>query len=426
MKKKRVIIVGAGFAGLTLGKELADSTYEVLILDRSNHHLFQPLLYQVATGALSPSDIAMPIRDILCDYDNISVLMSEVVNVNKELRQVEVVNGTTFSYDYLIIATGSRHSYFGKPDWEKYAPGLKSLNDAVYLRNRILYSFEQAEQSNDLASIQQFLTFVIVGGGPTGVELAGAIGEIAHKTMLDHFRKIDLSKVKIYVVEANPYILNAFPQTLSLKARKQLESLGVQVLTESRVNDISDEGVTIGSQFIATKNVIWAAGNEASPLLKKLDIPLDGQGRAIVNPDLSIPGSSDIFVLGDAAHYKDKEKAALPGIAPVAIQQAQYMAKVLLKEGHKQKYSSFSYHDKGSMATIGKARAIAWVKNKWELSGFIAWLAWSLIHVFYLIGFRNRFLVMLKWSWYYVSHNRSNCLITYTQAFHNKDNTHTP
>ncbi len=391
----RVVIIGGGFAGLNVAKALRKAKMDLILVDKSNHHLFQPLLYQVATAALSPAEIAYPIREIFRGQPNTMIVMGEVASINKEQKHITLRNGDTIGYDYLIIASGASHSYFGNDSWETWAPGLKTISDALTIREKILLSFEIAERLNNVTDAEKYLNFIVIGGGPTGVEMAGAIAEITKTTMLENFRRIRPEKSKVFLLEALPHILPSYSKKLSKEAQKDLEALGVHVITGKKVININDKGVQTEDLFIESKNIIWAAGNQASPLVTTLNIPLDKQGRAIVEPDLSIPGHSDIFVIGDVAHTKSKEGPPLPSIAPVAIQQGKYIAK-LLKNIGKERKKPFRYHDKGSMATIGKGKAIAKI-GKIEFGGLLAWLAWGLIHIFYLIGFRNRLRVTLEW-----------------------------
>ncbi len=400
MAPPKVLILGGGFGGLNAAKQLGDTQYDVTVIDRTNHHLFQPLLYQVASAALSPADIAVPIREILSPYKNITVLMEEVASIDKANRSVLFTTGQRLPFDHLIVALGARHSYFGHNEWEPFAPGLKTLHDALKLRDRILLSFEYAERSDSIAEAQSYLNFVIIGGGPTGVELAGAIAEIAYDVMLRDFRRIDTSKTRIFLIEGSPHILPVYPESLSVKAQKYLERFGVEVLTDKRVTNVTAEGVHIGDTLIPARNIIWAAGNQASPILKSLDVPLDKQGRVIVGPDLTIPNSPDIFVIGDAANANN-----LPGLAPVAVQQGRYVASLLKRYRATPNRPPFEYFDKGSMATIGKRRAVG-TFGKFQFSGFIAWLAWCFVHILYLIGFRNRITVLTQWFFSYFKGQR--------------------
>lgn len=406
----KVVILGGGFGGINAAKTLGNSKLDVWVIDKTNHHLFQPLLYQVATAALSPADIAIPIREILSSYDNITVLMGEVVKIEKEKRKVILRNGEEIHYEYLIIALGARHSYFGHDNWAPYAPGLKTLVDALKIRERILMSFEMAERSDRISEAEKYLNFVIIGGGPTGVEMAGAIAEIAHETMLKDFRRIDTTKTKIYLVEGSSHILPVYPESLTKLATKYLERSGVKVITGKRVTSVTKEGVEIEGTIIPTKNIIWAAGNQASHILKSLDVPLDKQGRVIVDEHLTISGYPEIFVIGDAACAKDKKGSPLPALAPVAVQQGRYVANMIRRRMPKENRPPFRYVDKGTMATVGKTKAIG-MFGSLQFSGFIAWIAWCFVHIFFLIGFRNRIFVLMQWLFCYFSPQRGARLI---------------
>lgn len=410
MSYTKVVIIGGGFGGLNAAKMLKNAPLDVLILDKTNHHLFQPLLYQVATAALSPGEIAYPIREIFRKQKNAMVIMGEAVSIDKDKKEVVLANGDKVHYDYLILSVGARHSYFGNDKWEPFAPGLKTISDALHIRERILSSFEKAERIDSITEAAKFMNFVVIGGGPTGVEMAGAIAEIAHTTLFNNFRRIKPETSKIYLVEALPHILPVYSTMLSEKAKAELEKLGVRVLTGKKVTNINTEGVQIEDQFIESKNVIWAAGNQASPLLKTLNVPLDRPGRVIVEPDLSVPGHPEIFVIGDAACAMDKDGKPLPGIAPTAIQQGKYVGKIIKQNLPKDKRPPFQYWDKGSMATIGKGKAIA-VMGKIQLSGLLAWLAWGFIHILYLIGFRNRIGVIIEWITVFITGQRGVRLI---------------
>ncbi len=410
MAYARVVIIGGGFGGINAAKKLGGKKFDVWLVDQTNHHLFQPLLYQVASAALSPGDIAIPIREILSPYENITVMMGKVEKIDKQKRLITLGNGDQLAYDYLIVAAGARHSYFGKDEWEKFAPGLKTLSDALKIRERILISFEKAERSDSISEAKKYLNFVIIGGGPTGVELAGSIAEIAYETMLKNFRRIDTKKTKIYLVEGSSHILPVYPSKLSDKAQMYLERFGVKVITGKKVSNVTEEGVYIEDLFVEAKNVIWAAGNQASPLLKTLNVPLDRQGRVIVDTDLSIPDHPEVFVIGDAAMASDPKGAAYPALAPVAVQQGRYVADLLIKGLTKTARPRFRYFDKGSMATIGKTKAIG-MFGKVQFYGFIAWLAWCFVHILYLIGFRNRLIVITQWLFSYYSSQRGARLI---------------
>ncbi len=400
-KMKRIVIIGAGFGGLSAAKELIDSDNHITIIDKTNHHLFQPLLYQVATAALSPGDIAKPIRSVFNHNKNIEVLLGTVKSIDIENHKV-FYNDSEIEFDYLVLAPGSSHSYFGKNEWSRFAPGLKTLNDALKIREKILSSLEKAEMIKDENERRKYLSFVIVGGGPTGVELAGAISEIVNKNILPDFRNISSESTKVYLVEAMSGVLNTYPQKLTLKAKEDLEKLGVKVILNKKVTGINEDGVKIEDEFIESKNIIWAAGNQVSELIKQVTKNIDKSGRAIVNKDLSIAEDKNIFIIGDSAFVKDKKGNPLPAIAPVAIQQGKFIGKLLKSDREKKYLKEFHYFDKGMMATIGKAKAVA-VVGGFQLSGLFAWLAWCVIHIFYLISFRNRLRVMAEWVWYYLT-----------------------
>ncbi|MBS1537619.1 MAG: NAD(P)/FAD-dependent oxidoreductase [Bacteroidetes bacterium] len=407
-KYPRVVIIGAGFAGLNAAKKLANQPFEVIIIDKTNHHLFQPLLYQVASAALSPGDIASPIRTILRGIPNVYVEMDEVVSIDKVNKIVILSEQENIEFDYLIVAPGTRHSYFSNPEWEQFAPGLKSLDDALKIREKVLLSFEKAEHLVGSNEANRHLTFVIVGGGPTGVEIAGSLAEIGSRTMLPDFPMLNKKDIKIYLVEATNRILSSFPESLSEKARQNLETLGVRVLLNARVANITENDVEISwehhSEIIETTNVIWGAGNAASPLLKTLNSQLDKSGRAIVNSDCSLPNYPNIFVVGDAACFTNNNGDILPGVAQTAIQQGHYVASNISRKIQPENRKPFVYNDKGIMATIGRAKAIAQI-GKLKFHGIIAWLLWAVIHVISLIGFRNQFRVMTEWIWYYFTFN---------------------
>lgn len=407
--KKKVIIIGAGFGGLNAAKQLADSDFDITVIDKTNHHLFQPLLYQVATAALSPADIAVPIRSLFSDYSNIRIILDEVISIDKK-KHIVHTKSDSFNFDYLIIAVGSRHSYFGKNNWERLAPGLKTLNDALLIREKIIEALELAEKEENSELRKKNLTFVIVGGGPTGVELAGAIAEIAKETMIKDYKNFKPEDTKVILIEAANRVLLSFDEKLSEKAKEDLGKMGVDVRLNTKVEDISDEGVYTTSGFILTKTVIWAAGNEASSLLKSLEVELDRAGRVIVRNDCSIPEHPEIFVIGDAAHFEDEQGKSLPGVAQVAIQQGKFVAEIIKKNILPENRPSFQYKDKGTMATIGKAKAVADIKGM-KLTGVFAWLTWSLVHIFFLIGFRNRLRVMIEWIWYYITKRHGTRLI---------------
>ncbi|MCL4550618.1 MAG: NAD(P)/FAD-dependent oxidoreductase [Bacteroidetes bacterium] len=406
--KKKVVIIGGGFGGLTTAKTLKNANVDITLIDKTNHHLFQPLLYQVATAALSPADIAAPIRGVLHKQKNVTVIMGEVTKIDVEAKKVFLTNDQ-FEYDYLIVAIGSRHSYFGKNDWETFAPGLKTLNDAITIRDKILLSFEKAEISRDENEIKKYTTFVVVGGGPTGVEIAGAIAEITKRTLRKEFRKIDPAKTKIILVEAQDRILSIYDPGLSEKAKLSLEKLGVEVRLNTKVENIDETGVKLNSDFIKTSNVIWAAGNEIPPLIKSLNTELDKAGRVVVEKDCSVKKHPDVFVIGDAALMFHENKP-LPGVAPVAIQQGKYLAKIISRNIQQSERKPFKYFDKGNLATIGRAKAIMQI-GRIKVWGLIAWFAWVFIHILYLIGFRNRYKVLAEWIWYYITYRHGIRLI---------------
>ncbi len=412
---KKVVVVGGGFAGINVAKKLKSSEFEVTIIDKSNHHLFQPLLYQVATAALSPGDIAIPIRALFTKRKNIKVVLGEVVSVDKEKQTVSLTDGNEISFDYLVLAPGAQYNYFGNDDWKKHAPGLKSLSNALEIRERILLSLEKAETISDLEKRKPYLTYVVIGAGPTGVEMAGSIAEIAKRNMMRDYRNFHRNETTIYLVEAAGNVLNGFPDKLSDKALDTLNKMGVQVILNSPVQKITENGVHLKNHFIETPNVMWAAGVSASPLLKTLGDEQDRMGRLIVNKDLSIPSNKNIFVLGDAAHVKDKKDKPLPGLAPVALQEGRFIGKLISKDSESRARPEFHYVDKGTMATIGRAKAVADIRG-FKVNGFLAWLMWGFIHIFFLIGFRNRFRVFAEWIWHYVTFKRGVRLIS-----HDKD-----
>ena len=409
-KRPHVVIVGAGFGGLEAAKKLACENVRVTVIDRTNYHLFQPLLYQVATAALSPADIAAPIRAVLSKCKNVEVILAEVESVDIEARKVKMPE-LEIDYDYLIVATGARHSYFGHKDWEKLAPGLKSLEDAIELRRRILMAFEYAEKIDDEAARRAAMNFVIIGGGPTGVEMAGAIAEISRYTMAKDFRHIDPSQARVILIEGEPRLLAAYPPDLSESARKQLVKLGVEVHTSTRATNLTEAGVQIGDEFIPCRVKIWAAGNSASFVGKTLGVPVDRAGRVVVNDDLSIPGHPEIQVVGDLANFTQQSGEPLPGISPVAMQQGRHAARNVLAMIQRRKPQRFRYWDKGTMATIGRNKAVADLRFM-HLSGLPAWLAWLFVHIVFLVGFRNRLLVLIQWAWAYLTFDKGARLIT--------------
>lgn len=408
--KRRVVIVGAGFGGLEAAKKLCGKNVQVTVIDRTNHHLFQPLLYQVATAALSPADIAAPVRAVLGKCKNIEVMLAEVQSVDVAGKTVRT-GDQQVAYDYLILATGSRHSYFGHPEWEPLAPGLKSLEDAVEVRRRILMAFEYAEKITDEAARRAAMTFVIIGGGPTGVEMAGAIAEIARVTLRRDFRHIDPSQARVILIEGEPRVLATFPEDLQIKAMKQLADLGVEVRTGIHATNLTAEGLQAGDEFIPCRVKIWAAGNEASFVGKSLGVEHDRAGRVVVNEDLTIPGHREVQVIGDLANFPHQTGRPLPGVSPVAMQQGRHAAQNVLDMIGNFKPQPFHYFDKGSMATIGRHKAVADLKF-FHLSGFPAWLAWAGLHIVELVGFRNRILVFVQWAWAYFSFSAGARLIT--------------
>jgi NADH dehydrogenase len=410
LKRPQVVIVGAGFGGLEAAKKLACKDVHITVIDRTNYHLFQPLLYQVATAALSPADIAAPVRAVLSKCRNIEVILAEVESVDVAARKVNL-GDMEVAYDYLILATGARHSYFGHDEWEKLAPGLKSLEDAIELRRRLLMAFEYAEKITDEAARKAAMTFVIIGGGPTGVEMAGAIAEIARYTLANDFRHIDPSQARVILVEGEPRLIAAFPEDLSASALKQLVDLGVEVRTGVQATNLSEAGVEVGGEFIPCRVKIWAAGNNASFVGKTLGVPIDKVGRVIVNDDLTIPGRPEIQVIGDLANFSHQTGKPLPGVSPVAMQQGRHAARNILAMIEGGKPQRFWYWDKGSMATIGRNRAVADL-NFVHFSGLPAWLAWLFVHIIFLVGFRNRFVVLFQWAWAYFTFNKGARLIT--------------
>jgi NADH dehydrogenase len=408
--KPRVVIVGGGFGGLSAAKSLAHAPFEVTLIDRNNHHLFQPLLYQVATAALSPADIAAPIRSILGRQRNVRIMLAEVSGIDTARKEV-IADGRRVGYDYLVLATGARHAYFGHDDWAIFAPGLKTIDDATYLRRRILLAFERAENETDAEERRRLTTFVVVGGGPTGVEMAGAIAELAKRALASDFQSIDPLCASIILVEAAQRVLTPFDPLLSDKARLSLEQLGVEVRLGVSVTDCSCEGVRLGDEFIPTRTIVWAAGVMASPAGRWLGAEIDRAGRVKVRADLSVPGHPEVFVIGDTAAVADTNGVTLPGVAPVAKQQGHYVARALTARHQGRTAAVFRYRDFGSLATIGRSRAVAQF-GKLRLSGFPAWVLWSVAHVYFLIGFRNRFVVALNWAWSYVTFQRRSRLIT--------------
>jgi NADH dehydrogenase len=410
-RPKQVVIVGGGFGGLSTAKKLAGMDINVTLVDKRNYHLFQPLLYQVATGGLSPADIAYPLRVVVGHHKNIEILLGEVLEVNKEEQWIRTERNK-IRFDYLILACGSTYTYFGQNQWEKFAPGLKTIPQSTEIRRRVFLAFEKAEREEDPIKQKACLTFVIVGGGPTGVELAGAIGEITRYSMTKDFHHIRPQQTRIILVEAGKRILATMPENLSLEAVRELEQLGVQVWTNSKVANINEHGIQVGNEFIEAGTILWAAGVGANPINKSLNVELDRASRVIVERDCSIPGYPNIFVIGDQAHHKyGPDGAPLPGLAPVAMQQGRYVAKLIKREVAGTKIRpTFVFKDKGQMATIGRSRAVAMYKGI-TFHGFMAWLAWLLVHVYYLIGFKNRLIVLYTWAWTYMTYRRGARLI---------------
>jgi len=407
----RVVIVGGGFGGLYAARALAGAPLRLTVIDRRNHHLFQPLLYQVATAALNPADIAAPIRRVLRRQRNVEVVLAEVSGVDLPGRRVLLSDGA-IGYDHLIVATGATHSYFGHPDWARAAPGLKSVEDALEIRRRLLTAFEQAEREPDPGLQRAWLTFVVVGAGPTGVELAGAIAEIAHHALAADFRHIAPERSRILLLEAAPRVLQTYPDGLSASAERQLQSLGVEVRTGTAVTGLDGQGVDVAGERIAARTVLWAAGVEASPLARSLSASLDRAGRVRVNADLTLPGHPEVAVIGDLASL-DQDGRPVPGVAQAAIQGGRHAARNVLRSLRGDPRLDFRYRDRGSMATIGRASAVAHF-GRLQLSGAVAWLCWLLVHILFLIGFRNRAAVILEWAWSYLTFDRGARLITET------------
>jgi len=410
-RSPRVVIIGGGFGGLYAARALRRAPVAVTLIDRKNHHNFQPLLYQVATAGLSPGDIARPIREILRRQKNAEVLMAEVTGFDLARRVVRLAGGGEHAYDWLIVAAGARHAYFGHDEWEQHAPGLKTLEDALDMRRRILLAFENAEREADLSGRHAPLNFVIVGAGPTGAELAGALAEVARRALARDFRNIDPAKSRIILLEGGPRVLPTYPEDLSRSAEEQLGDLGVEVRTGAQVTRVEKDAVYLGEERLPAAVVLWAAGVQASPLGQLLGTPTDRAGRVLVEPDLSVPGHKEVFVIGDLAALKQADGRPVPGVAPAAIQMGEWAAKMIVRDLENQPRREFIYKDKGSLATIGRAAAVADL-GKVHISGFVAWMAWLLIHLFFLIGFRNRVFVMLEWAWSYFTFQRGARLIT--------------
>jgi NADH:ubiquinone reductase (H+-translocating) len=401
-KNPKVVIIGGGFGGLYAARVLANQPVDVTLIDRTNHHLFQPLLYQVATAMLSPADIAQPIRAILRDAKNIRVVMGRVDSIDTSAKVVHTL-GSQYPFEYLILATGARHSYFGNDHWEAFAPGLKNLSDALELRRRILNSFEIAETTADPEIQRAAMTFVIIGAGPTGVEMAGSISELAKRTIVHDFRNIHTHRARIVLIDAAPKVLPMFDDTLCVSALKQLDKLDIEVKVATKVLGVTGEGVQLETEFIRARTVVWAAGNAASPLAKQLG-ETDRQGRIIVNADLSVPSHPEIFAIGDVANFSHQGGKPLPGIAPFAMQSGEQAARNILTKAQGNPAKTFKYWDKGSMATIGRNKAIADLKVV-KLSGFLAWLSWLLIHLLFIVELRNRILIFFQWAWSYITYS---------------------
>jgi len=409
--RPRVVIVGGGFAGLYAAKALRTAPVDVTVVDRTNYHLFQPMLYQVATAALDTSDIASPIRSILRRQRNTEVLMAEVVAVDVAARTLRLADGNQLPYDYLLLAPGVRHSYFGHEAWERFAPGIKTADDAEEVRRRVLLAFEAAEREPDAEKRRALLTFVVVGGGPTGVEVAGALAEIRQFALRRDFRRIDPRAATVMLLEGGRQLLPSYPPALGADAREALRHLGVEVRTETFVTDVQPGHVAAGKLAIPTHTAVWAAGNRASPLLQSLGTPLDRSGRALVGPDCTIPGHPEVFVLGDAAAFEVGEGAFLPGLCPVAIQQGRFAAASIRRDLAGRDRDRFVNRDRGQLAVIGRGRGVADL-GRLHFAGFAAWFAWVFVHIFFLIGFRNRLLVMIEWAISYITYARGARIIT--------------
>jgi NADH dehydrogenase len=409
--RPHVVIIGGGFGGVSAARALRAAPVDVTLIDRTNHHVFQPLLYQVATATLAPSDITAPIRWMLRHQRNARVLLAGAERIDPDRRVVVLDDGRGVAYDYLVVATGARHSYFGHDEWEASAPGLKSIDDALEIRRRFLLAFEEAEKAEDPEEQEAWLTFVIVGAGPTGVELAGMLPDIARKALRADFRRVDTARTRVVLLEGSPRVLGTYPEGLSERARRDLEELGVEVRTGTMVTGVDAEGVTIGSERIRARTVFWAAGNVASPLAGSLGAPLDRAGRVLVEPDLSVPGRSEVFVVGDLAASKREDGSLVPGVAPAANQMGKAAARAIRRALAGEPRPPFRYLDKGNLATIGRAKAIAEF-GRVHVTGFAAWLLWLFIHIMYLVGFRNRVSVLLQWAYAYFTYQRGVRLIT--------------
>jgi NADH dehydrogenase len=417
MEKKipHIVVLGAGFGGLTFCQVFNHPGARVTLVDRQNHHLFQPLLYQVATAGLSAPEIAQPIRSILSDYPNVTVLLDNAIDFDLAAKKV-VFERNTFNYDYLVLGLGGVTSYFGHPEWEQFAPGLKSLDDALRIRSRILLAFEKAENEPDPAAHDRLMTIVVVGGGPTGVELAGAFAELARHVLKRDFRRIDPGQARVILIEASPRILSHLPPELSDSAGRQLETMGVEVRTNTKVKNITQGRVELeNGQVLEAENIVWAAGVSASPLTRKLGVELDRTGRVKVAPDLSLPGHPEVFAIGDMALVLDEDGKPVPGVSPAAMQMARHVARLIQDEltagGRPSERTAFKYWDKGTMATIGRSAAVAKVGSL-EFDGFLAWVAWLFIHLIFLVGFRNKLAVLLQWTYSYFTYKRGARIVT--------------
>jgi NADH dehydrogenase len=413
-REPHIVVLGAGFGGLEFCKQFHDPTVQITLVDRTNHHLFQPLLYQVATAGLSAPDIAQPIRSILSDHPNVTVLLDTVRDFNLAERKV-ILEGNTLSYDYLVLALGGCTSYFGHPEWERFAPGLKSLEDAINIRSHILLAFERAETEPPTDGHEPLMTIVVVGGGPTGVELAGACAELARHVLRKDFRRIDPAQARVILLEGAPRILASLTPELSASAQSQLEHLGVQVRTGTKVKNISEGRVELeNGEAIQAANILWAAGVAATPLTQKLGVPLDRAGRVQVNPDLSLPGYPEVFAVGDMALVLCPDGKPVPGVSPAAMQMAQHVAGIIENDlafhGATDR-PAFKYWDKGTMATIGRSAAVAKI-GRFEFSGWLAWLAWLVVHLIFLVGFRNKISVLFQWFYSYITYKRGSRIVT--------------
>ncbi len=410
----RVVVIGGGFGGLTAARGLSDAPVRVTLVDRSNHHLFQPLLYQVAMAGLSPADIAVPIRSVLNSHDNALVVLADVVGVDLEQRRVVLDDGESIDYDFLVIATGSKTNYFGHDDWGRHALGLKTLDDALEIRRRVLLAFEAAERERDDNARKRLLTFIVIGGGPTGVEIAGALSELSRFVLADDYRAVHADSTRVILLEGQDRLLpGAFHESLAKKAHVQLEELGVEVRVGTMVQSIDEQGVHLeDGETLESTTVLWTAGVRGRRLSEAIGVEVDRGGRIVVGPDLSLPGHPEVFAVGDAASVIDQKSGRpLPGIAPVAMQQARWVAKNIKRSLAKKDRAEFTYLDKGIMATVGRSRAVA-QSGPFKMSGLLAWFAWLLIHIWYLVGFRNRFLVLFNWAWNYLMYRRGARLIT--------------